>query len=85
LRSVRRGLKSPPNDLDREAAEAVREAVKAAELAAEFRLLDGLEAQSPPAGDSGAPALERLVAVARGWGRSVPRAELERLVGLLPK
>lgn len=85
LRAVRRGLKTPPADLDREAAEAIREGVKALELEAESRLLDGLEGLSPPAGRAAAPSLDRLVAAARAWGRTVPRAELERLAGLLPK
>jgi uncharacterized protein (TIGR02444 family) len=85
LRAVRRTLKTPPADLDRAAAEAVRDAVKAVELAAEFRLLDGLEAQSPQPGRSAAPPLEALIAVARAWGRTVPRPELERLAARLPE
>lgn len=84
LRTVRRNLKTPSADLDREAALSVREAVKTAELEAEFRLLDGLESLSPPPTGEAAKPLSNLTAAARAWGRAVPRAELERLAALLP-
>lgn len=77
LRAVRRRLALPHVDLTPEARLAVREPVKAAELAAERALLEALERLGRPGGRA---AIEPLAAVARGWGRVVPRPALERLV-----
>ena len=84
LRTIRRSLKSPIPDLDDAAREAVREQIKAVELLAERKLLDGLEALAPS--PSGAPrrAIEGLAEVARVWARVVPRPALIELAERLP-
>jgi len=84
LRAVRRTLKLPVPDIDDGAREALREQVKAVELAAERYLLAGLEALVPdPAGTPRAP-IEGLVTVARAWSRVVPRPALIALSERLP-
>jgi len=84
LRAVRRTLKLPVPDIDDAARAALRDQVKAVELAAERHLLAGLEALV--AQDDGAPrpAIEGLVAVARVWSRVVPRPALIALAERLP-
>lgn len=84
LRAVRRTLKGPNPDLENADREAMRAQVKAVELEAERRLLAALEALSPPPGDSPAPVLEALVAVARQWSPMTPRAGLVQLAERLP-
>ncbi|MBX9614209.1 MAG: TIGR02444 family protein [Caulobacteraceae bacterium] len=84
LRAIRRTLKKPLPDIDDTAREALRTQVKAAELAAERHLLAGLEALAGPQVDPPAPAIEGLVAVARGWSRVVPRPALIHLAERLP-
>ncbi|MFN3353539.1 MAG: TIGR02444 family protein [Brevundimonas sp.] len=84
LRAVRRNLKARHPDLDDAAREAVRAQVKAAELAAERALLEGLEAQSPPSAGSPLPTLDTLIAVSRAWSARVPRALLQTLAERLP-
>ena len=84
LRAVRRTLKRPVPDIDDAAREALRDQVKAAELAAERHLLAGLEALVPTAGGPPQPAIEGLVAVARAWSRVVPRPALIALAERLP-
>lgn len=84
LRAVRRTLKTPVPDLETDARLAVREQVKAAELAAERHLLDALEALSPPASATPRPALDALVETARLWDRVIPRPALRSLAERLP-
>jgi hypothetical protein len=62
----------------------VRTQVKAAELAAERALLQGLADQSPSA--SGAPGdlMTALAATSRAWSPRVPRALLQTLAERLP-
>jgi len=84
LRAIRRMLKKPLPDIDHSAREALRDQVKAIELAAERHLLAGLEALAGPAARTPAPPLEGLVAAARGWSRVVPRPALTRLAERLP-
>lgn len=84
LRAVRRTLKTPVPDLETDARLAVREQVKAAELAAERFLLEGLEALSPAPGGAARPALDALVETARLWDRVTPRPALRALADLLP-
>lgn len=84
LRALRRSLKRRNPDLEDADREAVRAQVKAVELDAERRLLAALEALSPaPAGPS-RPVLEALVAVARRWSSTTPRAGLIELAERLP-
>lgn len=83
LRALRRQLKGPIPDLDDAPRQAVREQVKAIELEAERHLLAALEALTTTARPP-RPAEEGLVAVARVWDRTVPRASLQQLAGLLP-
>lgn len=83
LRAVRRTLKAAIPDLDDAAREAVRDRVKAVELEAELHLLDALEALSPPPGPP-RPVEPALIAAARAWDPTVPRAGLQRLAGKLP-
>lgn len=84
LRAVRRTLKTPVPDLETEARLAVREQVKAAELAAERHLLEGLQALSPVASGAPRPAVEAMAEAARLWDRVVPRPGLRTLADLLP-
>lgn len=83
LRKVRRALKKPIPDMETPAREAVRAQVKAVELAAEKALLEGLEAigSAPSARPLAMEAA--LVAVARGWGQTTPRAHLAQLAAKL--
>jgi uncharacterized protein (TIGR02444 family) len=84
LRAVRQRLKLRHPDLDDAAREAVRARVKAAELAAEQALLEGLAAQSPAATGDVHDALGALVAASRAWSPRVPRALLQTLSERLP-
>jgi uncharacterized protein (TIGR02444 family) len=93
LRAVRRGLKAPHPPIEDAAREALREQVKAAELAAERALLQALDdrcasgwdhggdrvAADPPC-DGRADCLAALQAVAAAWGRTVPEAALADLI-----
>lgn len=84
LRAVRRTLKGPLSDIDPTARLALREQVKAVELAAERHLLAALEALSPAPSGSPRPALDGLVETARMWSRVVPRPALIALAERLP-
>jgi len=84
LRAVRRRLKTRHPDLDDTAREAVRTQVKAAELAAERALLQGLADQSPPAEGAPGDLMTALAATARAWSPRVPRALLQTLAERLP-
>src|SRR5690606_38416586 len=71
LRATRRNLKAPAPPVDDIAREALREAVKAAELQAERVLLETLEAL-PGDSAASASALEALRAVSAAWGPPAP-------------
>lgn len=76
LRLVRRTLKKPVPDMEDEARLALREQVKAVELAAERGLLEALEALSAPSAGPPSDPLPALVAAARAWGPVTPGAAL---------
>lgn len=84
LRAVRRALKGRHPDLEDADREAVRAQVKAVELDAERRLLAALEALTPSPGGDARPVIEALVAVARQWSPTTPRAGLTALAERLP-
>lgn len=84
LRAVRRTLKTPVPDLEIDARLAVREQVKAIELAAERHLLNGLEALSPAPTGAPRPPVDAMAETARLWDRVVPRPALRTLSDLLP-
>ena len=67
LRAARRSLKAPAPPVDDVVREALREAVKAAELRAERVLLETLEGL-PGDSAASASALEALRAVSAAWG-----------------
>lgn len=84
LRAIRRTLKGPIPDMTDAAREAVREQIKAAELAAERALLDDLEALSPAPSGGPRPGAPALVAASKAWSRVTPRSDLEVLAAKLP-
>lgn len=84
LRAVRRTLKAAVPDIDDAPRLAVREQVKAVELASERHLLAALEALAPPPGGLARPALDGLAEVSRVWSRVTPRPALARLADSLP-
>lgn len=84
LRALRRSLKRRNPDLEDADREAVRAQVKAVELEAERRLLAALEALSQPSAGPPRPVLEALVATARRWSPTTPRAGLTELADRLP-
>ena len=84
LRAVRRTLKTPVPDLETDARLAVREQVKAAELAAERHLLNGLEGLAPAPTETPRPPVDAMADAARLWDRVVPRPALRTLSDLLP-
>lgn len=78
LRGIRRRIKGPVSDMDDAAKSAIREQVKAAELAAEKALmaaLEGLMSTERPQTQAG----DNLVRLARFWSPVVPRTGLKRL------
>lgn len=84
LRIARRALKSPAPAIAEAGRERLRQEVKAAELAAERLLLEGLEMLTPaptPGGDAVRP-LAALWAASAAWGTS-PDAPLAALAELL--
>jgi uncharacterized protein (TIGR02444 family) len=83
LRVVRRRLKAPIPDMGDAARLALREQVKAAELAAERSLLEELETLAPEPAGPARPPVPALVEAAKAWARVVPRAHLERLAAQL--
>jgi len=84
LRALRRSLKRRNPDLEDDDREAVRAQVKAVELDAERRLLAALEALGPDPSGPPRSVLETLVAVARRWSTTTPRAGLTELADRLP-
>lgn len=84
LRAIRRTLKAPIPDIGDVGREALRDQVKAVELAAERALMTDLEALAPESGGPPIATLDALVAVARVWTRVVPRPALAALAERLP-
>lgn len=84
LRAVRRRLKAAIPDMEDAGRLAVRERIKAVELAAERALLDDLAAVEAPSGARAVGVLEAMVAVSRVWGAATPRARLAALAERLP-
>jgi uncharacterized protein (TIGR02444 family) len=79
LRAVRRRLRAPLAAVGDDMRLAVRETVQAAELTAERRLLDALEALTPvPDGREADPAAA-LAELTRAWGAAAPAEPLDRL------
>lgn len=79
LRAMRRTLKAPVPDIDTPHREALRTQVKALELEAERRLMQELEALSPPPSGSARRPLDGLAETARLWDTVVPRPALTQL------
>lgn len=84
LRAIRRTLKSPIPDIGDAGRVALRDQVKAVELAAERALMADLESLLPGGGESPKSTLDALVVVARVWSRVVPRPALVALAEHLP-
>jgi len=84
LRAIRRTLKGPIPDIESTARLALRDQIKAVELAAERHLLEALEALSPAPTSSARPAIDALAETARLWARVVPRPALIALAERLP-
>lgn len=84
LRAIRRTLAKPIPDMTDEGRIAVREQVKAVELAAEQRLLAELEALAEETRPDLTRTLEAALArAARAWSTTVPRSALNRLAAAL--
>lgn len=81
LRGIRRALKPPHPPVADDAREALREAVKAAELQAERVLLETLGDLTE--GKGGAPALQTLEAASAAWGKPAPGHALAVLAAAL--
>jgi uncharacterized protein (TIGR02444 family) len=81
LREVRRALKPPLPPVDDAAKSALREDVKALELAAERLLLETLDGLSQGLG--GAHALEALEAASKAWDKPAPAGALAELAAAL--
>lgn len=81
LREVRRGLKAPLPPFSDGSRQALREEVKALELAAERLLLETLADLGERQG--GAPALEALEAASKAWDKPAPSAALAALAAAL--
>ena len=77
LREVRRALKPPQPPVADPARLALREEVKALELAAERLLLETLDGMSQ--GRGGAHALEALEAASKAWDKPAPAGALAEL------
>jgi uncharacterized protein (TIGR02444 family) len=83
LRAVRRGLSAPPADADGAQTQALREAVKAAELKAEFLQQNAMEKSLAGPGDQAASAAlahRNLALYAAFKGGPFGQAEMERLI-----
>jgi uncharacterized protein (TIGR02444 family) len=81
LRASRRALKAPLPPFPDSAREALREDVKALELAAERLLMETLEGLAD--GRGGAPALTALEAASAAWGPPAPSDALAALARAL--
>ncbi|MFT4089514.1 MAG: TIGR02444 family protein [Asticcacaulis sp.] len=82
LRTIRRRIKGPVSDMETVAKDAIREQIKAAELAAEKALMSGLEGLIDPQSGAGKPS-DNMPNLARQWAPVVPRAAINRLRSLL--
>jgi uncharacterized protein (TIGR02444 family) len=72
LRSVRRSLVETPAAAAKSVREGLRVQVKTLELDAERRLLEMLEAKSPPAGPAALDPAQTLARAAKAWGAAPP-------------
>lgn len=81
LRQARRALKTPQPPVADAAREALREQVKACELAAERVLLEALEAITPSRG--ALPAAAALTAAVRAWNSPAPAKAVADLADAL--
>lgn len=81
LREVRRALKPSLPPFDDHGREALREAVKGLELAAERFLMETLDGMAHSGG--GAHALDALEAAVRAWGKPAPLEALAALAAAL--
>jgi uncharacterized protein (TIGR02444 family) len=82
MRKARRGLKTAPG-LSDEDREALRDRVKADELAAERALLQALEALTPAGEGPPRDSAQALVEAARTYGENPPLAKLSALAEAL--
>jgi uncharacterized protein (TIGR02444 family) len=83
LRTIRRTLKAPIPDVEDAARLAMREQVQGLELDGERRLIGALGALAPESRGPARPLDVALVAAAKAWARTVPRAELVSLAARL--
>ncbi len=83
LRQVRRGLKAHLLGLPDAAREAVRQQVKAVELAAERALIEALDAMTVPTGPAPMPLAESLATAGAAWSPPVSAEALTPLVQIL--
>ncbi len=82
LRQARRAAKTPLPDMDDRAREAVRDQIKAVELACERALMDALQALAPAA--AAAPPLDQaLERAAATWGQPTSAGALKALAAKL--
>ena len=79
LRAIRHTLKKPVPDLDTQARLAIREQVKAIELAAERHLLQQLEELAPAPTDASRSHEVGMADAARLWSTTIPRPALRVL------
>jgi uncharacterized protein (TIGR02444 family) len=79
LREVRRALKPPFEGVDEQAKTALREQVKAVELAAERVLMEALEALAPASSGAPLPRLSSLEAAVSAWSAPAPAQEIHTL------
>jgi uncharacterized protein (TIGR02444 family) len=82
LRTLRRELKAPGKPSAERARGALRGKVAALELEAERMLLQMLQDASAAPAEPATNLIESLEAAVRTWGRSAPRALLERLAAI---
>jgi uncharacterized protein (TIGR02444 family) len=82
LRAARRNMKGPKAPVDDAAREALREEVRALELAAERLLMETLETRTSPR-RTGVSTLEALRGAALAWGGPAPDEALRTLADAL--
>ena len=80
LRDLRRALTAPDNPLSTPGLPALREQIKACELAAERQLLEVLEAMTPASHGVSPRPLNALKALVDAWGSPAPKTLLGRLL-----
>lgn len=83
LRQVRRRLKAPMSGIPDAPREAARARVKAAELAAEYALIQALEAMTPATGGDARPLLQALAEASAAWTPPAGRQALAVLAQAL--